>query len=299
MAFAGLATSHPFTIARLATRFRDLELSVWDVGGSGAERFASEFGARRFDSLAGLLRTSPDVVVTSVRPRHAAETVRAVLDSGAPCYHSKVAAATPAQFADLDRAVSQQGHRYLGGSVLRFAPALSTRAADTVVTGVDVVVRHDIAIFLEGDRRWQDEPNEGGGTAISLGVHGWDIASAILGETLVPLGGETSNTCYPSKSEDTAALRAVSASGATVSVTIVGVSDHEEYSAVIHSADGPQTLVLGGGDEDVSLGYAGTVNAIFAMANGGLSPVSWEHSRNVIETSIVAAALARRSGLTP
>lgn len=293
IAFAGLATSHPFALARLATRARDLELSVWDSHQSSVRRFASEFPARRHSSARSLLSDSPDVVIVSVRPQHSAVVVGSVLESGAACYHSKVASANLDQLEALDRVVSPQPERYLGGSVLRFAPALQTLGPARGAARLDVLVKHDIGFFLDATRAWQDDPAEGGGTAISLGVHGWEIASAILGEPFTAQGGTTSLDYHASRSEDGASLRAISRSGTLVEVTIVGAADSEEYRAEIHTEDGSQAVVLGGGDEDVSLGYEATTEAILALGDGAPSPVDWALARNVIETGIVTAQLAR------
>lgn len=293
--FAGVATSHPYTLARLART--EHNLAVWEVREiNRLIDFTARFAPAEFMTLDALLDWKPDVVVVTARPTLVPDIVARVLGSGVPCVVSKVAAASLESLDALSRAIGSRGDQFMTSSVLRFAPAISGLKAsieDRSILEVSIVVAHDIGIFLEGDRRWQDDPHNGGGTAVSLGVHGWDIASVLLDAPLDARAGMVRERRYPTRSEDGAVLEAVARGDQVVSVTIEGVAQRERYEVTVRTNDGAVSAELGGGNEDESLGYVRYLDALLAFGRTGIAPIPWQVSRNVIETSIRAAVFAR------
>src|SRR5690606_24217140 len=78
-------------------------------------------------------------------------------------------------------------------SVLQFAPAivsLSEHVNASTVRGVRVLAQHDIGMFLEPDRKWQDTPTEGGGTLVTVGYHAWAMVNGVFpGASAVEVAG--------------------------------------------------------------------------------------------------------------
>ncbi|MEV4125498.1 hypothetical protein [Nocardia sp. NPDC049707] len=296
--FAGVAHSHPFSDAHNARSLGISELAVWDSDDhSRREDFAREWSAVTHRTLTELLDWGPDVVIVTPRPRHIASVVSAVLDRGLACFLNKVPAADSSGLTALDTAVRGRSGRFLTSSVLRFAPAVRALAAEIdgeEPIAVHVSVRHGIDIFTTPERRWQDDPNDGGGTAISMGLHAWEMLDAILPRAVTPLGGVTTRLPgSPTISENVAAIHAVASGGVPVSVDIVGAGTGEEYELAVHTESGVRRMSLDGSDHYHSLGYIDCLRAVLAMAEGAPSPVPWERSRAVVETTLAAAQLAR------
>ncbi|WP_228002809.1 hypothetical protein [Nocardia australiensis] len=296
--FAGVAHSHPFSDARNARALGVEELAVWDPDDRLRRgRFVHEWCAVEHDSLAGLLDWRPDVVIVTPRPHRVATVVASVLDHGGVCFLNKVPAANPAGLADLDSAIGDRTERFLTASVLRFAPAVRALAAD--LDGLEpiaahVSVRHGIDAFTTPERRWQDDPNDGGGTAISMGLHAWEMLDAILDRAMTPLGGVTAR--LPDSrtiSENTAAFHAVTADGVPVTVDVVGAGSGESYEVTVHTESDVHRMTLDGADHYRTLGYLDCLRAVLAMADGAPAPVTWPRSRAIIETTLSAAQLAR------
>ncbi|MEU1980599.1 hypothetical protein [Nocardia sp. NPDC019395] len=294
--FAGVAHSHPFSDARNAQALGVSELAVWDADDhSRCADFVREWSATNCETLDGLLDWGPDVVIVTPRPRRVAAVVSAVLDRDIACFLNKVPAANTAALADLDAAVGTRSGRFLTSSVLRFAPGLRAFAAELEPPiAVHVSVRHGIDIFTTPERRWQDDPADGGGTAVSMGLHAWEILDTVLGREITPLGGVAAR--IPDSrtiSENIVTLHALAAGDIPVSVDIVGAGMGEAYEVVAHTRSGVLRKSLGGSDD---LGYVDCLRAVLAMARGAPSPVPWERSRTVVRTTLTAAQLARTGG---
>ncbi|MGW5382110.1 hypothetical protein [Nocardia sp. NPDC003963] len=293
--FAGVAHSHPFSDARNARTLGVTELAVWDPDDrSRRADFVREQQADTHESLAALLDWEPDVVIVTPRPHRIAPVVAAVLDRGIACFLNKVPAADAAALAALDAAVGDRSGRFLTCSVLRFAPGIRALAAE--LGGVEPIaahisVRHGIDAFTTNERRWQDDPAAGGGTAVSMGLHAWEMLDTVLGREVTPLGGVTSRIPGSATiSENVAALHAVAAGGVPVSVDIVGAGTGECYEVVVHTESGVRRVSL---EPPGSLGYLDCLRAVLAMAEGAPPPVPWPRSRAVVRTTLAAAQLAR------
>lgn len=288
VALAGLATSHPFTDAHTLARHADL--LVWEEDSERLTRFTEEHpGAKVLPSLAELLAAEPDGVVLTVPNPRVPGALAAVLDTGAACFVNKPAVATRAQLRELDRLPIHD--RVLSSSVLRFAPAFAgTRVDPADVLAVRATVRHDVGLWATGYNAWQDTPGEGGGTLVTMGIHGVELLVALLGPDVRLAGAASATRHYAGlRSEDTGVMALRWDNGVTGTVEILGVSDEESYTVTVHRRGGTDTIVIEGGDDHVKgLGYEGTIEAFLAMIGGAPSPVPWAQTRAILEVLVAA-----------
>ncbi|APU15771.1 MULTISPECIES: hypothetical protein [Actinoalloteichus] len=296
--FLGLAHSHPFTDAGVARSLGVDEVVVWSDEPARLARFRTEHACRVAASPAALLAARPDVVVVTVRPAAAADAVGRVLAAGVPCFGNKLLTADQRGLDALDAAVAQAPDRFLTTSVLRFAPAvaaLSARIEPADVLTARAEVAHDIGAFLTPERRWQDVPATGGGTLISVGLHGIEMLDAVLRPAtgLAPVAGVGATRMHDTASEDVGVLLLRGPDDLPATVEVVGVGAAERYAVTLHTRTGRVEAVLDGADPLEALGYRGTMRAVLRMAGGAPSEVAWARSRAVLHTAILAAETAR------
>ncbi|MGW0806474.1 Gfo/Idh/MocA family protein [Nonomuraea sp. NPDC002799] len=288
IALAGLATSHPYTDAH--TLSRQAELVVWEPDPERLRRFTGEHPAAKVaGSLGEALAAGPDGVVLTVPTPRVPEALAQVLETGVPCFVNKPAVATRAQLDALDRLPIHE--RVLSSSVLRFAPAFAGLRADPAeVLAVRATVRHDVGLWAGGYNAWQDTPDEGGGTLVTMGIHGVELLVALLGPDVRLVGAAGAKRHYQGlRSEDTGVLALRWGSGVTGTVEILGVSEGESYSVTLHRRDGSETVVIeSGGDPVTALGYEGTIDAFLSMVRGAPSPVPWEQTRAILGVLVSA-----------
>jgi predicted dehydrogenase len=297
IAFAGVAHSHPFSDARSARALGEHEFAVWDTDDPARRAdFASTWSAPVHESLDELLDQRPDVVVVTPRPHRIVPVVSAVLDRGIACFLNKVPAASMEALDALDAAVGARAERFLTASVLRFAPAVQALRAELAgeePVAAHVSVRHAIDVFTTVERRWQDDPQVGGGTAVSMGLHAWELLDAVLPGPVTPLGGVAAR--LPGSrtiSENTVAVHGMTGTGVPVTVDIVGAGTGEAYEVVVHTGSGVRRAAPSG-----DLGYLDCFRAVLAMAGGAVSPVPWERSRAVLRTTLTAAQRVRAGSI--
>lgn len=284
---AGLATSHPYTDAR--TLRAHAQLVVWEPDAARLGRFRDEHpDAVAVADLDALLRTDPDGVVLTVPTPAVPGALARVLDRDVPCFVNKPAAGTRAQLATLRSVVARAPHRVLSCSVLRFAPdfaALAGAAPDRAdVLAARVTVRHDVGLWATGYNPWQDDPASGGGTIVSMGIHGVELLVALLGPGPRLVGVTASTRRYGAlRSEDTALLALRWDDGIGAAVEVLGATAEESYEVVLHAVDGQRAALLRGGPgSESSLGYRATIEAFLSMVDGAPSPVPWEQTEAVL-----------------
>ncbi|MFI7224724.1 Gfo/Idh/MocA family protein [Nonomuraea angiospora] len=289
---AGLATSHPYTDAR--TLARHAELVVWEQDPERLRRFTGEHPAAKVaGSLREALATGPDGVVLTVPGPQVPEALAWVLETGAPCFVNKPAAASRAQLDALDRLAI--GDRVLSSSVLRFAPAFAgVRVDPAEVLAVRATVRHDVGLWADGYNAWQDTPGEGGGTMVTMGIHGVELLVSLLGPDVRLVGAAGAKRHYQGlRSEDTGVMALRWGSGVAGTVEILGVSEGEAYTVTVHRRDGSESIVIESGDDPVKgLGYEGTIDAFLSMVRGAPSPVPWEQTRAILDVLVTAREVA-------
>jgi len=294
IALAGLATSHPFTDARSLAEHA--ELVVWEADTDRLGRFRAEHPTVRVvPDLSGLLATEPDGVVLTVPTPDVCAALEPVLAAGPPCFVNKPAAATRAQLDRLDALVAPHADRVLSSSVLRFAPTFAGRTLDPEkVLAVRATVRHDVGLWATGYNRWQDDPAAGGGTLVTMGIHGVELLVALLGPA-VRLAGAAGAVRHHRglASEDTGVLALRWDSGVTGIVEVLGVSATESYTVTVHTAESSEEIAITGGDDVLDrLGYRGTIDAFLAMVAGAPSPVPWDQTRAILDLLVSAREAA-------
>ena len=329
--FAGLAHSHPFSDAE---NLRDLGgevVGVHDADPARAEEFATRFGGRVVADAAELPALRPDLAIATPRPSETMAVGRALVGR-VPVFLNKVAAADEARLAQWDalvagRRVGAADPLFGTASVLRFAPTLAPFAAeldDADVLSVRVLAQHDAASFRLPGRAWQDDPAEGGGTAVTVGIHAWELVDRILPGAVLGAGtGWARASAVPgARSEDVAGIAAVlhvpgRAEPAPVDAVIGGVPGDDAYALEVVTDRGVRTLGLGaagprasgvgaagagmaesGGagtraEPRVELGFEGLIRQLAADIPRGRMTAPWARARTVVANSIRAAALAR------
>ncbi|MDR6867085.1 putative dehydrogenase [Microbacterium resistens] len=305
--FAGLAHSHPFTDAANLRAIGGEVVGVHDPESGRAEEFAERFGGAVVARPVDLLGHRPDLVIATPHPREAMATAHALVGT-VPVFVNKVLAATGAQLAAWDRLVAERrgagGDPLLGtSSVLRFAPALDALAADLDgerILSLRVLAQHDAAAFRSPGRAWQDDPAEGGGTAVTVGIHAWEMIDRLLPDAVVETGAGwvRSSADVSARSEDVAGFGAVLRvprrdDPVPVHAVIAGAPGDDAYEVEVVTDRGVRTVALDTTDPGRSLGFEGLVRHLSAdVASGGMT-APWARSRTVVANSIRAAAIAR------
>ncbi|WP_277305443.1 Gfo/Idh/MocA family oxidoreductase [Spongiactinospora sp. TRM90649] len=280
---------------------------VWEEDRERLDRFVAEHpGVRVVGGPGELLDTRPDGVVLTVPTPGLAAVLGQVVQAGPPCFVNKPAAATRAQLDALDAVAAPAAGRILSTSVLRFAPAfaeaadgLAERAARGEVHAVRATVRHDVGLWATGYNPWQDDPAEGGGTLVTMGIHGVELLVALLGPDVRLAGAARATRAHHGlRSEDTGVLALRWDSGITGTVEVLGVSEVESYTVAAHTARSTETIAIEGGADTLDgLGYRGTIDAFLAMVGGAPSPVPWEQTRAIL--AVLAAAREAAPPLQP
>ncbi|MGH3730046.1 MAG: Gfo/Idh/MocA family protein [Micromonosporaceae bacterium] len=295
IAFAGLATSHPFTDAgTLTTADGGCELVVTEPDPERLARFIAAYpGTRVLPDLTALLDAEPDGVVVTVPPPEVPRVLDAVLRRDLPSFVNKPAAATAAQLAGLEAAVARAPHRVLTTSVLRYAPAVRRLGAAedrSDLLAVRVTVRHDVGRWLAGSTPWQDDPEVGGGTLVTMGLHGVEVLVSLLGTGHRLTAVSAATRRYGGlRSEDTAVLGLRWPDGVLGTVEVLGVAGEESYEVAMHRASGSQLVTMpdldgSPGEASDPFGYRATMAEFLRMVAGEPSPVPWEQTRAVLAT---------------
>ncbi|WP_282848274.1 hypothetical protein [Microbacterium oxydans] len=308
VAFAGLAHSHPYTDAANVRALGAEVVGVHDADAAAAGEFAARSGGVAVASLEELAVLRPDLVIATPRPHEVAPFLQSLGGGVAPVFVNKVIAATASQLAEVDLALAASSVAVGTSSVLRFAPALSAFGAEVApflqtlddVLALRVHAQHDNAAFRLPDRSWQDDPQQGGGTAVTVGVHAWEMVDVLLpGATLVSGSGWTrvrrgSNAV----SEDAAGigglLRVPGAQREVpVQVLVTGTPGPDAYTLEVVTADGIRALALDVDDANTELGFHGLIRALLDAAAHGATVAPWTDARVVVANSIRAADIAR------
>lgn len=293
VAYAGVAHSHPFVDAENLGARGALPVGVWDADDDARRRdFAARFAAPESADLPALLALRPDVVVATPRTPRAAEVALACAQAGVPVFFNKTIAMDAVSLARW-RALPPAPR--FTSSVLRFAPALIELRAATAgrpLRAVELIAQHDIAGFLQTDRRWQDDPAGAGGTLVNIGVHAWEMLDMLLpGATADILSATRVIGDVPTASELLATVHA-RVGDVPVTVTVSGVAGPDRYAARVWTDDGMHDLVLA--DDLDALGYGGTADAVVELAGGAVA-VDPARTFAVYRNALTAARVAREN----
>lgn len=305
VAFAGLAHSHPYTDAANVRALGAEVVGVHDADVAAAGEFAARFGGAAVASVGGLAALRPDLVIATPRPHEVGPLLRALGGGQAPVFVNKVIAATAAQLTEVDRALVASSVPVGTSSVLRFAPALRALVREITVDDVlalRVHAQHDNAAFQVPGRAWQDDPLLGGGTAVTVGVHAWEMLDVLLpGAVLVSGSGWTrTRDGSATASEDIAGvdglLRVPGAEREVpVQVLVTGVPGADAYTVDVVTAVGIHSVALDADRDDANaaLGFRDLIRALLDAAPHGATVAPWHEAQTVVANTIRAAEIAR------
>lgn len=305
VAFAGLAHSHPYTDAANARAMGAEIIGVHDADAAATDEFAVRFGGATVTSVADLAMLEPDLVIATPHPHEVVPFLRDLGGAEAPVFMNKVSAATPAQLVEVERAVAASAVPIGTASVLRFAPALRALAAeiaDDEVLGLRVLAQHDNTTFRSPNRLWQDDPQRGGGTLVTVGVHAWEMVDVLLpGAVLTARSGWTrTRSGSTTASEDAAGIDGLlRAPGlqldVPVQVLVTGVPGAHAYTVDVVTSAGVRSVALDVDVDDANeaLGFRGLIGALLDATPQGSTVAPWDEARVVVANCIRAAEIAR------
>lgn len=305
VAFAGLAHSHPYSDAANLLELGAEIIGAFDVDAHAAAEFAVRFGGAAAASPAELHATGADLIIATPRPHECVPLLRALSgpDAATPLFFNKVVAATAGQLDDWERAVDAAAVPVGTSSVLRFAPAIGELAqavAMEEILSIRVLAQHDNAAFQLPGRSWQDDPEVGGGTLVTVGVHAWEMLDRILPGAVLDAGSGWTDrrTGSTTRSEDAGGLdgrlRIPGAHrGIPVQVLVTGVPGPDAYALDVVTARGIRSVELDVTDANESLGFAGLGAHLLAEAAAGRAAASWSQARTVVANTIRAAEISR------
>lgn len=301
--FAGLAHSHPYTDAANVLALGADVVGVHDSDPAAVEDFTGRYGGAAVASAADLSALDPDLVIATPRPHEVVPLLEVLGGAGIPVFVNKVIASTPAGLAEIDRVVAATSSPVGTSSVLRFAPALRALAAEVraqKVLGLRVHAQHDNTGFQLPDRSWQDDPQRGGGTLVTVGIHAWEMLDVVLpGATLVEGTGWTrAYSGSETASEDAAGVDVRMrvpgmAREVPVQVLITGIRGADAYSVDVITATGIHSVRLDVEDANEALGFRGLAGALLDAAQRGATIAAWSQARAVVANSVGAAGIAR------
>jgi predicted dehydrogenase len=301
--FVGLATSHPYTDAgTIVERHPHATLHVCEPDGERLADFIERHpGATVHGSPGSLAEAGVDGVIITTRPPEVAAAISALVDVGSPLFINKPAAATLDQLESVDAVVRPIANRVLSASVLRFAAPvreLVARLDRAEVLTASAVVRHDVGRWLSGSTDWQDDLRTGGGSIVTIGMHGLELLVCLLGTDFEVVSSMAQvRRLTGLRSEDAAVIGLQWADGILGSIHVVGVAPSESYGVTFETASGPVSIALPAGDAD-PFGYRGAIDGFLGMVEAAcagrpvVSPVPWDQTHAILRGIATASGLA-------
>lgn len=301
--FVGLATSHPYTDAgTIVGRHPDASLHVFEPDVERLADFIEQHpGASVHGTPGSLAAAGVDGVIVTTRPPEVAEAVSAFAHLDIPLFINKPASATLDQLAAVDAVVRPIAHRVLSASVLRFSTPvreLVARLDRAEVLTALAVVRHDVGRWLTGSTDWQDDVRTGGGSIVTIGLHGLELLVCLLGTDFEVVSSMAQvRRLHGLRSEDAAVIGVRWADGILGSIHVVGVAPSESYGVTFETANGPVAIELPASDSD-PFGYRGAIDSFLEMVEAAhvgrpvVSPVPWEQTHAILRGIAMASALA-------
>ncbi|GAA1206090.1 hypothetical protein [Rhodoglobus aureus] len=305
----GLAHSHPFTDAANLVRLKEQNVEVdvvgvYDSDASQADIFAERFACTAASTLEALITLDADLFIVTARPHEITVYAETLLrETSEPLFFNKVVAANHTQLTNWIAAIDSAPERVGTASVLRFAPRvreLAEQITGAEIWGLRILVQHDIAMFLAEDRRWQDDPELGGGTLVTVGTHAWEIVDQLLPQATLASSAHgwihhALNSA--SSSEETAQLTGslVTPEGESVrfALTVTGTPGPEVYAVDVFTSTGTQSLILSSANTHDSLGFVELADELVRNAQLGRTTAPWNSAQTIVANTIHAALTLR------
>lgn len=291
VAVVGLLSSHPGSdVTELARLTGDISVTLTDETAAAAS-FLERFPSARAASLDEALEAAPHVVIVTLPSPEVPACVAAGLDAGAVVWVNKPASVHADDLAALDASVAKAPGRFLTASILRFAPGAPPPVDRESTLALRSTIRHSVAHWSDADSA-QDARRTGGGLVGTMGLHGFELFSAVAGPGFRVVNVATSTRGLRGLlSEDTAVVTVQWPDGLIGTIEVLGDTVEDNYSLTVLGGGGDQTWTLPSGVDDPHGGVA-TMRAVLTMAQGSPAPVGWEESRSVLSALAKAVSLA-------
>lgn len=228
----GLGRGFMLTLPALTGDARIALAGAFDPRAEARERFAHEFDAPAFPTLAAMLG-APDidaVYIASPHEHHAAQAI-AALKAGKHVLVEKPMAVTVADGAAMAEAARRYDRVLVVGPSHGFDAQVAA-AADLIVSGDYGALRQILAFnftdFIYRPRRPEElDPARGGGVVFSQGAHQIDVVRRLAGAPIDTVRAVTGNwdAARPSDGAYTALL--TFAGGAAASLTYSGYAHYD------------------------------------------------------------------------
>lgn len=299
--FVGLALSHPYTFAQVMREKGIQPAYVYDENPVRAAEFAAQFGAELCATPAAMAARRPDgAMICGVAANHLQESLP-FLEAGIPTFIDRPLAVSHSDLTAIRQGWERGGGPLLCTSILRYAEAFAplreavrTGSLGTIL-GASATICHSIEVYLKPGNTWQDEPERGGGTIMTMGQHGLELLASTLGVEWRSLHALNARRhLRASRSEDMALLSLQYADGALATLHLVAGSKAHGYSLTLYGSEGSLTANAPSGAAELlaDYGYTGTVDAFRSMIESRQSPVPPAEIWAIAESLLKARAMA-------
>jgi len=285
---------------------------VWDDVPDRLEEFAARFGVIPVASPEAIPTDGIDGVIATGRFPERVDHALTFIERSVPVYSSKPMATSAAQLEKLVSAVRRTDTPFLSTSVLRYAPALRSLRGHLeegqlgTLVSVRAVSAHDVSMYMKEPSIWQDDPQRGGGTIITMGVHALEMLVVLVGPRIHSVWCRAGRRVHTqSLSEDVALLTLEWEDGLLgtadipcgVNTEYFGVEVYGSKTALkcsIPKADVQDLLGAAVGHVDAweEFGYTGTIAAFLEMCRTRTMPVPIEESEAIAWVLLAARASA-------
>ncbi len=293
----GLGLSHPYTFAQVLRDLGAQPAYVWDPDPAKVADFAAQYGADPCESPEAIAAMQPDgVLVCGVASDHLAHALP-FLRAGVPTFIDRPLAVDRGDLVAIIQAADQGRTPWFSTSILRYAAAfdplreaLANESLGTVL-GATVTICHSIEAYLRPENTWQDEPERGGGTLMTMGQHALDLLASTLGTGWgLPHAVTARRRFLASRSEDTAAITLLYLDGRIATMNLISGSSAHGYSITLFGSHGTRTAQAPSGQNGPlqDYGYTGTMERFLDMVQSGLSPVPPAEMTTIAETLLRA-----------
>lgn len=317
IAVVGLAFTHPYSYTKILHQLGHRVTHVWDDTPTRLAEFAERFGVTPVNAIEEIPIEGLDgVLATSSFPNRVDHAVY-FLERGLPVYMSKPMMTSLEHIGRLQEAVTHNGSPVMGTSVLRYAPAVAALREHLVsgrlgtLVSARAISAHDVGMYMKEPNIWQDDPQRGGGTIITMGLHAVEPLVALLGYRIRSVFCRSGRRHYTqSLSEDVAILTlewddgllAVCDVPSGVNAELFGIEIYGSKASVKASMPkGDVQDVLGGAvghpDHFEEFGYVGTMKVFLEMCHTRQMPIPFEESEAIARVVLAARASAASGNL--
>lgn len=313
IAVVGLAFTHPYTYTEILHRMGHRVTHVWDDMPARLDEFVAKYGATPVATPEAIPTDQVDGVIATGRIPERVDHAILFLERGLPVYSSKPMATSLEQLDRLLATVRRTGSPLMSTSVLRYAPALLALRKHLeqgrlgTLISVRAVSAHDISMYMREPNRWQDDPQRGGGTIITMGIHAVEPLVVLAGPKIRRVWCCASRRVHAQSFSEDAALITLEWEDGLLGIADVPCGVNTEYFSIelfgsksslkcsIPKGDVQDALGTAVGDADAwdEFGYTSTIAAFLDMCHTRAMPIPLEESAAIARVLLAARASAR------